>query len=87
VRGQLHDVHLRALRAAAELGCRTVAFPAISTGAYRFPIDRAASIALRAAADALAAPSSLELVRFVLYRPSQFEVFETELKNMRDAPA
>ena len=34
------------LSIAAELGCKTVAFPSISTGVYRFPIDRAARIAL-----------------------------------------
>src|SRR5215217_9290638 len=42
----LASCHRRALEVAAELGCRTVAFPAISTGVYRFPVDRAADIAL-----------------------------------------
>src|SRR5215217_6267317 len=42
----LASCHRRALEVAAELGCRTVAFPAISTGIYRFPVDRAAEVAV-----------------------------------------
>src|ERR671933_176137 len=42
----LASCHRRALEVAAELGCRSVAFPAISTGIYGFPIERAAPIAL-----------------------------------------
>ena len=42
------------LALAADAGARTVAFPSISTGVYRFPIERAASIAVRTVADALA---------------------------------
>jgi len=45
----LASAHRRALEAAAEAGCRTVALPAISTGIYGFPPDRAAPIAVAAA--------------------------------------
>jgi O-acetyl-ADP-ribose deacetylase (regulator of RNase III) len=83
---QLRDVHRRALAAALERGCRSIAFPAISTGAYRFPIDRAAPIALGAAAEVLAGTSSLELVRFVLYRASDLAVFEAALRALQGAP-
>jgi O-acetyl-ADP-ribose deacetylase (regulator of RNase III) len=82
---QLCDVHLHALRAAASLGCRSIAFPAISTGAYRFPVDRAAPIVLRAAMDVLATPTSLELVRFVLYTPRLLAAFEAALDGLRKA--
>src|SRR5688500_888830 len=50
----LASCHRRSLEVAAELGCRTVAFPAISTGLYRFPVQRAAAIALRTTAEARA---------------------------------
>jgi O-acetyl-ADP-ribose deacetylase (regulator of RNase III) len=45
--------HRRALELAAELHCRTVAFPAISTGIYGFPIERAAPIAVTTAREEL----------------------------------
>ena len=47
-----------------ELGARSVAFPAISTGVYRWPIDDAAIIALRTVSQA---PSSVAEIRFVLF--------------------
>ena len=50
----LASCHRRSLEVAADLGCRTLAFPAISTGVYRFPVDRAARIALRTTAAELA---------------------------------
>jgi O-acetyl-ADP-ribose deacetylase (regulator of RNase III) len=60
----LASCHRRSLELAAELGCRSVAFPAISTGVYGYPIELAAPIAVAAARDAPNAP--FELVRFVL---------------------
>jgi O-acetyl-ADP-ribose deacetylase (regulator of RNase III) len=41
---------INSLDVATELGAKSVAFPAISTGAYRWPVDSAAEIALQAAA-------------------------------------
>ena len=61
----LASVHRRAIELANELGCRSVAFPAISTGAYRYPVELAAPVALRATKEALAAHPSVELARFV----------------------
>jgi O-acetyl-ADP-ribose deacetylase len=72
--------HRRSLELAAELGCRTVAFPAISTGAYGFPIERAAPIVLAAAREALADPASpVDEVRFVLFSDPDLAVFEQAL--------
>jgi O-acetyl-ADP-ribose deacetylase (regulator of RNase III) len=59
--------HRSAIALAAQLGCRTVAFPAISTGVYGYPVELAAPVALAAAAAALAEHPQLELVRFVLF--------------------
>src|SRR3954454_14108355 len=50
----LASCHRRSLELAAELGCGSVAFPAISTGIYGFPVERAAPIALRTAAETTA---------------------------------
>lgn len=77
---QLRQVHLRALEEAATRDCRSVAFPAISTGAYRFPLQDAAPIALAAARDHLRKAQSVELVRFVLFKPAHLEVFRSALQ-------
>ena len=61
----LASCHRRAIELADEHGCRSVAFPAISTGAYAFPVELAAPVAIRATQEALAAHPSVELVRFV----------------------
>ena len=55
------------LELAAENGCRTVDFPSISTGVYRFPLDRAASVAVATIADFLKAHPEIELVRMVCF--------------------
>jgi O-acetyl-ADP-ribose deacetylase len=69
----LASCHRRSLALAAELGCRTVAFPAISTGIYGYPVELAANIAVAAVREAAVAP--VELVRFVLFSDAAHEVF------------
>ena len=63
----LASCHRRPVEIAAELGCRSIAFPAISTGVYGFPVARAAPIALAGAISAAAAAGGPDLVRFVLF--------------------
>jgi O-acetyl-ADP-ribose deacetylase (regulator of RNase III) len=75
----LASCHRRSLEVAAELGCRTVAFPAISTGVYRFPVARAARIAIDTTAEVLAAGPELEQVTFVLFGAETYAVFEAAL--------
>jgi O-acetyl-ADP-ribose deacetylase (regulator of RNase III) len=67
--------HRAVLRVADELGARTVAFPAISTGVYGYPVDQAAPIAVAAVSDA---ETEVEEVRFVLFS-------ERDLAAFRDA--
>ncbi|WP_053733651.1 O-acetyl-ADP-ribose deacetylase [Nocardia sp. NRRL S-836] len=67
----LADCHLNSLRVAAELGAASVAFPAISTGIYRWPVASAARIALAAVRDA-----PVELVRFVLFSQETYDAYE-----------
>lgn len=65
--GLLASCYRSCLALAAAQGCRTVAFPSISTGAYGFPLDRAAAIAvreIRAFLDAHAVPERVTLVCF-----------------------
>jgi O-acetyl-ADP-ribose deacetylase (regulator of RNase III) len=66
----LADCHRNSLEVATELGARSVAFPAISTGIYRWPIDSAAEIALQAVQD-----SPIELIRFVLFDDHAYATF------------
>ena len=61
----LASCHRRAIELADELGCRSVAFPAISTGAYGYPVELAAPVAIAATKTALAAHPTVELARFV----------------------
>ena len=61
----LASCHQRAIELADELGCSSVAFPAISTGAYGYPVELAAAVAVAATEAALAAHPSVELARFV----------------------
>jgi O-acetyl-ADP-ribose deacetylase len=72
----LASCHRRSLQVASELGCRTVAFPAISTGVYRFPVERAARIALAATREALERHSEIERVTFVLFSDEHLQAFE-----------
>jgi O-acetyl-ADP-ribose deacetylase len=61
----LASCHRRAIELADELGCISLAFPAISTGAYGYPVELAAPVAIEATQDALAAHPAVELARFV----------------------
>ena len=63
----------RSLEVAAENELRTIAFPAISTGVYRFPIDRAARIAVRTVASFLDASSGIEEVVFCCFTEQSAE--------------
>jgi O-acetyl-ADP-ribose deacetylase (regulator of RNase III) len=57
----------------------SVAFPSISTGAYGYPIDRAAPLAVGAVREWLADPGSVRLVRFVLFTDSDLAVYRSLL--------
>ncbi|WP_433376060.1 O-acetyl-ADP-ribose deacetylase [Streptosporangium sp. CA-115845] len=72
----LASCYRESLRVADELGATSVAFPAISTGIYRWPIDDAARIALGAIRSA---PTQVTDLRFVLFTPDAYGVFERTL--------
>ncbi|MER6611002.1 O-acetyl-ADP-ribose deacetylase [Streptomyces sp. NPDC000927] len=73
----LASCYRESLRVAAELGARTVAFPAISTGIYGWPMDDGARIAVRTVLAEAVAP--VEEVRFVLFDAQAYAVFEEVL--------
>lgn len=75
--------HRRALALAEDLGCSTVAFPAISCGVYGYPPAAAAAVALRTVRDELARRPAITLARFVLFSPEMLAVFEGQLAALR----
>ena len=74
--GLLASCHTESLRVADELKARTIAFPAISTGVYGYPLDEAAPVAIEAVKGA---DTSVDEVRFVLFGRDAFSAFERAL--------
>ena len=82
----LAGAYCSSLRLGVEKGLRSVAFPSISTGAYGYPIGDAARVALGAVAEFLRKnPGRLDLVRFVLFSASDFEVYGKALDEVLPA--
>jgi O-acetyl-ADP-ribose deacetylase len=63
----LASCHHESIRIADELQLASIAFPAISTGAYRYPVEQAAQVAISSAAGALKKAAHVREVRFVLF--------------------
>ena len=83
-RDLLASAYSRCLELAVEHSCRSIAFPAISTGAYGFPIDLAAEISLATTRDFLLKHKQPELVRFVLFDGGAFGQFARVLEAMTE---
>jgi O-acetyl-ADP-ribose deacetylase (regulator of RNase III) len=77
--GLLASAYRRSVEIAAELGCGSISFPAISTGIYGFPIKRAAPIALTTARAAAEAIGSDRRLVFVLFSAGDLEVYRAAL--------
>ncbi len=77
----LTSAYRRSLEVAAEHGVRSLSFPSISTGAYGYPLEEAAPVALRAVIEYLSThpESGIELVRFVLYGQRAYRVYRQAL--------
>ena len=73
----LASCHTECLRVADELGAKTVAFPAISTGIYGYPVEEAARVAIDAVRSA---DTHVEEVRFVLFDSDAMAAFEAALE-------
>ncbi len=77
---KLKNATLNSLKLMDEHSLKTIAFPAISTGIFGYPIDRCAKIMISTAKEYLAGETQIEDVIFCLYSASDFKVFEDELK-------
>ncbi|MEZ0064936.1 O-acetyl-ADP-ribose deacetylase (regulator of RNase III) [Streptacidiphilus sp. MAP12-20] len=88
----LASCYRESLRVAEELGARTLALPAVSTGVYGWPMESAARIALgvlaeaAGAAEAAGTGSRLEEARFVLYGADAYGVFERVWRELSHGP-
>lgn len=79
---KLRSCYLSCLALAAENGCATVDFPSISTGVYRFPLEKAAEIAVGAIAEYLAAHPQPERVRMVCFDERTKEYYDRALEKL-----
>ena len=78
----IRDATLNSLRLADEHHLRSIAFPAISTGIFGFPMYRCAQIMLSTVIDYAKGSTGLEKVVFCLYGTEAFEVFARELESL-----
>lgn len=75
----LASAYRESLKLAAQYELKTISFPSISTGAYGFPLDKAAPIAVSTAQSFLQEDNSVEEVRFVLFDTFAFNEFQNAL--------
>jgi O-acetyl-ADP-ribose deacetylase (regulator of RNase III) len=78
----LASCHRRAIELAAENGCARVAFPAISTGVYGYPLELAAEVALAATGAAIARHEAVREARFWLFDERAEEAFARALRAL-----
>ncbi len=77
----LRSCYLNCLKLASEHGCRSIAFPSISTGVYHFPLERAAKIAVKAIREYLAADERIEEVRMVCFDQRTLQAYEAAARE------
>jgi O-acetyl-ADP-ribose deacetylase len=77
----LKKCYYNSLKLADEEGIDSIAFPAISTGAFGYPVRKAASIAFRAVKEVVPELKNIELIRFVLFSEKDYEVHKKALEE------
>lgn len=78
----LASCYRNSLKLAVEHGIKTIAFPSISTGAYRFPVKRAAKIAINEIKHFLANDDSIEKVYIVCFDPQTMDAYREALSDV-----
>ncbi len=78
----LASCYQESLKLARAKGIKSVAFPSISTGAYGYPIQAAARIALKTMKDFLTDHPEIRLVRFALFGQAAYQAYEQALKEI-----
>lgn len=72
------------MRLAHQNGVRSIAFPSISTGVYRFPLERAATIAIHELRDAANRYREIEIIRIVAYGPDTWDAYMRVMEEQID---
>jgi O-acetyl-ADP-ribose deacetylase (regulator of RNase III) len=80
----LASCYRNSLQLACDHGLQSIAFPSISTGVYRFPIDQACRIALQTTLDMLSQGGSLERVIFTCFSDRDLEVYQDTYSQLRE---
>jgi O-acetyl-ADP-ribose deacetylase len=83
----LASCYRRAVELSAAYGCRTVAFPAISTGVYGYPVAHAARVAVDAVRAGMAEFPTVERARFWLFDARAYTAFERALEGELGEPS
>jgi O-acetyl-ADP-ribose deacetylase (regulator of RNase III) len=78
----LASCYRRSLELASENKLKSVSFPSISTGAYGYPLEEAAPMALRTVIDYLKSHPDIQLVRFVLFGNEAYQAYEKALRDL-----
>ncbi len=81
---KLADCYRNSLKVAVAAGLRSVAFPSISTGAYRYPLEQAAEISVRTVIEFVKAnPDALDLVVWALFDARTLKIYEAALARLQ----
>ena len=78
----LRNAYTNSLAVATEKGAKTIAFPAISTGVYGYPIDQAAAVAMKAVQAYCASHNQYTEVRFILFSEGDYTIYEKALQEI-----
>jgi len=78
---RLRECYLNSMKLAEQNGVSTIAFPSISTGAYGFPIERAARIALSTVRECLDKMAQVQTVLFVCFSQPDYDVYQEALER------
>src|ERR1051326_5061936 len=78
----LESCYCHSIEEANRKSCTSVSFPAVSTGAFGYPVHEAAQIAIRTVADLLQSPESVNLVRFVLFDDRTFKAYARAVEEL-----
>ena len=82
---ELASCHRESIRVADERGLQSLSFPAISTGAFGYPVPQAAAVAISSTVEALASAKHVDKVRFVLFDVGTLRAYVRAAEQLLDS--